>query len=62
MQIRFKFGIFKPKVFIIKQKINALVVEPTSIEQALWDPNWTKAMNNECKKPNTLYRRHINYG
>ena len=39
MQTRSKFGIFKPKVFFAKQKLNTLVVEPTSVEQALLDLN-----------------------
>ena len=47
MQTRSKFGIFKPKIFFAKQKLNALVVEPTSVEQALLDLNKKKAMDDE---------------
>ena len=51
MQTRSKSGIFKPKVFFAKQKINTLVIEPTSVEQALLDTNWKKAIEDEYNAP-----------
>lgn len=40
MQTRAKSGIFKPKVFLAQTK-------PTSVKQALADPNWLAAMKDE---------------
>ena len=50
-QTRSKSGIFKPKVFFAKQKINTSVIEPTSVEQALLDTNWKKAIEDEYNAP-----------
>ena len=40
MTIRAKNGIFKPKAYVVS-------LEPKSVKQALADPKWQKAMNEE---------------
>ena len=57
MITRYKVGIFKPKTYLVA--LLASPLEPTSVMQALTNPKWYKAMQEEY---NALQASHLDSG
>lgn len=57
MQTRSKFGVFKPKAFIVHDSLHDC--EPSSVSQALANPNWKQAMEDEFDAVQRNYTWHL---